>query len=431
LEIIYDKGAIVMSKYYIISLDNGIPSEEPIDIKVVNSFNDGTELVLLNDNIYGVIKTSAPDKKYLDDADIIKADIAELFDINHEEIRRVSTDREIVGNFTLLNYSKDIETRISATTILNNVINHINAGDIRDEDTSWVSETLRLSSNTNKAIIKDKDQIENIINLGIYSLIKDSEIESGMPLNNKVKITITKNYIRMILFDYIIGRKYRGFDYYLIANLNTQGLPDYSTVRFAPISVTNSYDNDSTLSDKVYYLNNCMIDREALINTLYDKYYYEIKKLSMAICDAKRIYKDAIDRIIYNNTDIDYANNLEDIISTSINKICTLENKLEKELFKEKKINKIERTMATQSLNVRVTTKLDLIQKKYPINPNEHPELLISNKKKKDDSGVNIKVEGELGNAGSASVMALLSVVALVCGLCTGIVIVLLTMGNL
>ena len=87
--------------------------------------------------------------------------------------------------------------------------------------------------------------------------------------------------------------------------------------------------------------------------------------------------------------------------------------------------------MATQSLNVRVTTKLDLIQKKYPINPNEHPELLISNKKKKDDSGVNIKVEGELGNAGSASVMALLSVVALVCGLCTGIVIVLLTMGNL
>ena len=86
-------------------------------------------------------------------------------------------------------------------------------------------------------------------------------------------------------------------------------------------------------------------------------------------------------RIIYNNIDLKEASKLEEKIVNNFNRITDLQKEHETVLTKEEKTNKVERTMATQSLNVRVTTKLDLIQKKYPINPKDHPELL---KKQKD-----------------------------------------------
>ena len=107
-------------QFYIVSLDNGIRHEEPVTFEVFNSFSDGSQLVQLNNSVFGVYKSNSTNSEtmYIDDYDIIKADIAELFDVDHEETRRIVTDDISVGVFTSLNYSKDIETRISATTIL-------------------------------------------------------------------------------------------------------------------------------------------------------------------------------------------------------------------------------------------------------------------------------------------------------------------------
>ena len=87
--------------------------------------------------------------------------------------------------------------------------------------------------------------------------------------------------------------------------------------------------------------------------------------------------------------------------------------------------------MATQSLNVKVTAKLDLIQKKYPINPKDHPELRLGRKKKDEKKdGVKLVVEESSKKTGFANVGVLISIIALICGLALGIAYVLLTIGN-
>ena len=418
-------------QFYIVSLDNGIRKEEPVTIDVINSFKDGSQLVQLNKNVLGVYKSNGlkPDLMYIDDYDIIKGDIAKLLDVDHEETKRIVTEENNVGVFTLLNYSKNIETRISATTVLNHIIQYTNQRLISEEEATWVTKVLQYPAVSKGNGITDKEQINDIINLGTYSLIKEIELQKGIPLEEKTKDAIIKNYTRMILFDYIIGRKYRGLDYYLISKINEQGKPEWIDSYLSPISISNSVDKDQLVGDNEYILNNKLINKDALLDVLFEQHFSEIRKMTEAINDALKLYKDAISRIAYNNTSLDKAAIIEDLVIKNLEKIAKLQNKIEENLDKEQKTNKVERTMATQSLNVRVTTKLDLIQKRYPINPKDHPELL--NNKKVTEEDIKLIVEEEQKSSGGfAATTLLLGAIALICGIGLGIVFVIMTLGN-
>lgn len=420
-----------LNEYYIVSLDNGIRKEEPVTIDILNNFSDGSKLVQLNKTVFGVYKNYSinPDTMYIDDFDIIKADIAELIDINHEECKRIVNEDGNVGIFTRLNYSKDIETRTSATTIVNHIIEYINNGIINNENSLLISETLRLPHTHKGNIITDEKQIGNIIDLGILALIMDIEAKSGQQMPEKSKSSLIKSYIRMILFDFLINRKYRGFDYYLISSIDTNGQPIWQTSYLGPISVSNSTDKDQLIGDNEYLINNRIVDRNIMLKVLFDKYFNEIKKVTTSLNDAKKLYIDAISRIIYNNTDIENAKKLETIILNNLATISSHQAEKEIEIEKDYKINKVERTMATQSLNVRVTAKLDLIQKKYPINPKDHRDILNEEPPKKDK--INLIVEHEKNSkAGFANAAILVSTVAFVCGIASGIAYVLMTFGN-
>ena len=419
------------NQFYIVSLDNGIRQEEPVSIEVFNSFSDGSQLVQLNNSVFGVYKSNStnPETMYIDDYDIIKADIAELFDVDHEETRRIVTDDINVGVFTSLNYSKDIETRISATTILNHVIGYINGGQINPKDVAWISETFSLPKTEKGNGIKDHNQIENIINLALYSLTSEIEAQTQQKMTAAQKDLLRKSFIRMILFDFIVGRKYRGLDYYLITSVDELGMPVWTDAHLSPISVSNSQEKDLLVGDNEYMLINRLIDRDELIKVLFERFYREIKKLSEALNDAKKLYKDAINRIIYNNTDLEHAIDIEKVVNTNFDIVAKLQEEKEPQENKENKINKIEKTMATQSLNVRVTAKLDLIQKKYPINPKDHPELL--NKKKiEKERKENVKLVVENKKAGFATTAVIISIIALICGIGFGIAYVLVTLGG-
>jgi hypothetical protein len=418
------------NQFYIVSLDNGIRQEEPVSIEVFNSFSDGSQLVQLNNSVFGVYKSNStnPETMYIDDYDIIKADIAELFDVDHEETRRIVTDDINVGVFTSLNYSKDIETRISATTILNHVIGYINGGQINPKDVAWISETFSLPKTEKGNGIKDHNQIENIINLALYSLTSEIEAQTQQKMTAAQKDLLRKSFIRMILFDFIVGRKYRGLDYYLITSVDELGMPVWTDAHLSPISVSNSQEKDLLVGDNEYMLINRLIDRDELIKVLFERFYREIKKLSEALNDAKKLYKDAINRIIYNNTDLEHAIDIEKVVNTNFDIVAKLQEEKERQENKENKINKIEKTMATQSLNIRVTAKLDLIQKKYPINPKDHPELLSKNKK--DKSTENLKLIVENKKSGFATTAVIISLIALICGLGFGIAYVLIVMGG-
>lgn len=418
---------------YIVSLDNGIRREEPVSIDVINSFKDNSQLVQLNKTVFGVFKSNSlkPETMYIDDYDIIKSDIAELLDIDHEEIKRIVTEDKTLGIFTTLNYSKDIETRISASTVIKHIIEYVNKGLLSEEESSWIKNVLQYQNGTKENTITDENQIEDIIRFGMYSLIKEVELQAGQALDPKVKRAIEKKYIRMILFDYLIGRKYRGLDYYLISKINENGKPVWIDSYLSPISVSNSLERDSQIGDNAYQLNNKVINRDALIKVLFDRFYSELRKLTEAIKDAQKLYDDAIVRIIYNNTDINAAIHLEKVVIANLEKIAGMQKDIESKLDKEQKQNKVERTMATQSFNVRVTTKLDLIQKRYPINPKDHPELLEKAKKAQTSEDIKLIVEEEnKSKSGFAATSVLISAISLICGIGIGIAYVLMTFGN-
>ena len=415
---------------YIVSLDNGIRREEPVTLSVLNSFKDGSQLVQLNNSVLGLYKANTINEQaHLDDYEIIKTDIAELLDIDHEEAKRIVTEEKNVGVFTLLNYSKNIETRISATTVLNHIIEYINKGEITGQEAEWITRVLQYPAISKGNAIKDPEQIEDIINLGSYCLIKEIELQTGTPLEHKTKDAIEKHYIRMVLFDYLIGRKYRGLDYCLISKVNEQSKPIWHDAYLSPISVSNGLDKDMLVGPGEYVLNNKLVDQEVLLNVLFDKHYREIKKMTEALNDAKKLYTDAISRIVYNNISLDLAQKLESELIKSLEKIAKTQADKEGALSKEEKTNKVERTMATQSLNVRVTAKLDLIQKKYPINPKDHPELL--EKKQITEEDIKLIVEEEKKTSGGfAATAMIIAAIALICGIGIGIAYVLMTLGN-
>ena len=414
------------AQFYIVSLDNGIREEEPISITTFNSFQDGSELVQLNNNVFGVYKSNSLDTKtmHIYDYDIIKSDIAELLDIDHEEVKRIVSEEQNIGVFTPLNYSKDIETRISATTVVKHIVEYVNQGQLPEEDSLWISKVLQYQTSKGNPL-KDSSSVEDVVKVGLYSLLKEIELQAGSPIDSKYKEAIEKNYLRMILFDLIIGRKYRGLDYYLISKLTDQKKPVWTDAYFGPISISNSVEKDNQVNDNEYMLNNKIVDREVLLQVLFTKHYKEIQKVTEALSDAKRLYVDAISRIIYNNTDLDKARELETSILDNIEKIVKLQQVEESKKDKEHKVNKVERTMATQSLNVRVTTKLDLIQKKYPINPKDHPELRKKKTKKKEED-LKLIVEKESNNKGFATVSIIISIIGLLIGIGVGVAIMLL-----
>ena len=191
----YSETNIQPEQKYIVSLDNGIRREEPITMEVFNNFKDGSQLVQLNNNVFGVFKSNSlnPDTMYIDDYDIIKSDIAELFDVDHEESKRIVTEDQNIGVFTLLNYSKDIETRISATTVINHMLTYLNNGVIPEKDATWLTNVLEIPIYTKGNGIKSHDTIEDIIKLGLYALIKEIELQTGTSIDTKVKRAIEKN----------------------------------------------------------------------------------------------------------------------------------------------------------------------------------------------------------------------------------------------
>jgi hypothetical protein len=151
--------------------------------------------------------------------------------------------------------------------------------------------------------------------------------------------------------------------------------------------------------------------------------------MTEALNDAKKLYNDAISRIIYNNIVLEKASQLEDLLIKNLETIAKTQEEKEGKLNKEEKTNKVERTMATQSLNVRVTTKLDLIQKKYPINPKEHPEIL--EKKNITEEEIKLIVEEEKKSSGGyIATGMIIAAIALICGISIGIAYVMITLGN-
>ena len=421
------------NQMFIVSLDNGIHSEEPITMKIFNNFQDGSQLVQLNETVFGIYKNNSndPNTSYLDDYEIIKSDIAELLDISHENNRRIVTEEKNIGIFTELNYSQSLESRVSITSMLQSVVNNINAGVLDKEKANYYNKVLNIQNATKDNPLSNDEEIKDVIDLGLNTIYDKLELERKIPLDSDTKKNLRKSYIRMILFDYIVNRKYRNYDYSIVTSIDSNNNQTWEKVYLAPISVSSNHEKENSVPNNVYMLNNKYIKREHILPTLYEYYYKDIKRLTETFNDALKLYNDAISRIIYNNTNLDKAKQLEKEISDSFAEIAKKQQDKEAKEYKEKKINKVERTMATQSINIKITNKLDLIQKKYPINLKDHPELMNIKNTKETDEKVKLIVEEEKNkDAGFTSTLIITSIVALICGIGAGIATILILFGN-
>ena len=312
------------NQMFIVSLDNGIHNEEPITMKVFNNFQDGSQLVQLNETVFGIYKNNSnnPSTSYLDDYEIIKSDIAELLDISHENNRRIVTEYKNVGIFTELNYSQNLESRISITSILQSVVNNINAGKLGKDKATYYNSILNIQSATRENPIATTKEAKDVIDLGLNAIFDKLEIERKIQLDNEFKKNLRKNYIRMILYDFIIARKYRNYDYSIVCGIDSNNNQTWENVYLAPISVSINIEKENDIPKDLYFFNNKYIKRDIILPTLYEYYYKDIKRLTETFNDALKLYKDAISRIIYNNTNLEKAQEIEKIISDNFSTIA-------------------------------------------------------------------------------------------------------------
>ena len=82
------------------------------------------------------------------------------------------------------------------------------------------------------------------------------------------------------------------------------------------------------------------------MDVLFNDYYEEIRKMTISLNDAKGLYKDAISRIIYNNTDLDKGNKFEKVINCNLDYVTKKQETKEKNLDNDQKMNKVERELS-------------------------------------------------------------------------------------
>ena len=64
--------------------------------------------------------------------------------------------------------------------------------------------------------------------------------------------------------DFIVGRKYRNYDYSIITDIDKNNNQTWENVHFAPISVASNKNKEKSVPDNVYMLNNKYIKRKII-----------------------------------------------------------------------------------------------------------------------------------------------------------------------
>ena len=206
------------SKYYLVDIFNGEPKisnvhlekimdskyhlHNRMEVKVVSTTKDIDEStnkeVIKTITKSGFIKSS--EYQYMDDLDIINSEVATLLGINASKIFRLITNDNVQGTINLSVLEDDYEL-IGLDYLMKRAVKLAREGKL--EDSSWLDYILSLSKNDKNTLITDRNTISNIIRLPLHVLQANFQ-------NNDDKLI--RNYVLMILFDYITGENLRNLD---------------------------------------------------------------------------------------------------------------------------------------------------------------------------------------------------------------------------
>ena len=363
------------NKYYLVDIFHGKPKISNINIqKKENSQynltnrkeveiisknkkidpNTGEEVYTLS-KIGGFIKCSL--NSYSDDLDIINQEIATLLGIPSSKIFRLVSEDNIKGTINIS--INDDAIQLNLEIIMKESIKRAKMN--RSLDITWLKKYAMLPINEETSPITNVEQIDDLITTTIEA------IRHNFRLTDIEEKKIIKGYVLMLLLDYITGQEYRDFkDYSILVSKDKR-------ITFAPV-----YDFNNTLSNKdVIRLNNKYVSKEALIVTLFNKYYSYFKGIARGLNENIDSYKKSIKLIIDNNTTSQYQEIITKNIFSNLDNLMDLEN--------EKKLNfgesRIDMVLTQTSINLNAVNRNQEIRNKYEVlDPNKNSLKEIEDK---------------------------------------------------
>ena len=316
--------------------------------------NTGEEVYTLS-KIGGFIKCS--ENSYSDDLDIINQEIATLLGIPSSKIFRLVSEDNIKGTINIS--INDDAVQLNLELLMKESIKIAKAN--RNLDITWLKKYAMLPITDADTPINNVEQINDLIMTTIEA------IKHNFRLTDIEEKKIIKGYILMLLLDYITGQEYRDFkDYSILVDKEKH-------VMFAPV-----YDFNNTLTNKdIIRLNNKYISKEALIATLFNKYYDYFKGIARGLNENIDSYKKSIKLIIDNNTSSKYQEIITNNIFSNLDNLMDLEN--------EKRLNfgesRIDMVLTQTSINLNAVNRNQEIRNKYElVDPNKNSLREIEDK---------------------------------------------------
>lgn len=441
-----NQQSIKSHDYYFISNVLGTEVRDEVSLEFIPSNNTSISkdyIALINNETTGVIKMNSP--KYNTDYEYIRSEIADLLDVPSAKVYRIINKNGSRGIISILPFQlpiyKDMVTNLHYIDekriiqdgtkqdyyVLNDIISlldyYLKTG--RRKQLPWLEEVTKLSITTPENPLNEPEQIKLLIEK-TFNAVKERTT-----LNEVEETQLRKDYTRRLLFDYITNQ----------INLCESNFQVVSTQEISNATVINRKTQLAKVFGNYYYklaqvpqnicqFNDRIVDRDALLQTLYDYYYKDIKEISIPLVDSKDSYIDSISRIIFNNVKNDDENftnakEYEEIINKNIEKVFTLEKEKNANLVERE--NKVEETSTTISLNQKAMRKYSESLEKYPLNPKEIQKNVIE-----ETDGVSIDFEEtkpKKARNGYTTALLMGAAMAFVCGVGFGIAYIIVKLG--
>lgn len=410
-------------KYYVSYIEQGISKIIPLSINLKEVQKDKINIIFeekLDENnnkleVKNYIRFSS--NSIYDESEIIRSEIAELLGLDVPKVLKVLRENVNTGvkeqgilfNCNLKNkdliipMSKNFSIKMSAGKTTNPI--------------------YKLPLNSLDNPITDSETISQIIRKGYEEL--PFYLLKGQPNEKEDTIKLVKDYFGMIVFDLINGQVTRnGIDYeYTVAQVpqSNQSIRTKAKINIVP-GIGNYRFVSSDSKENVYSLNDYYVDKDALLNVLFERYYQFIEDVVKPINEATQSIKRCIGLIISNNTSNETKEYLENLYFSAIDKICALEKQ------KNQNVTRVELTSTTQKYNILVASRITKIEEKYknventvvnePIEQNTDELTEIETE---DRVVLRMDPKSDKKENGYVSVALISSVIAFVCGLGIGI----------
>lgn len=366
-----------------------------------------------NENVINFV-TFNRNKEQIDN-EVIRSEIGKLLGIKMPNVSRISTtDKTKEGLMVDTNLKVGCEP-----TILSQLFSEKKAMYMKMDKAS------AMAMNDYKAYFPTEEDLQNPQTTFAMLLKGVSSLPYNQVNDLVEKQKFIEEYYDMIILDLLMGQKTRnGSDYYYYTK------QENTTIKAHIIPGLLNYSLDMESKEQEYFLNDFSVHVDILLDKLFNNNYMFIKRVIDSLIPSLVEYKDCISRVIYNNTSIENARKLEEMIFHNIDRIVAKAHSIKS--VKEH-LSKIEKISSTTRIHLESVNRIIEFQQRYPTSKQE---ILENNDKitrlKQNENGdyeatldegvkVTLNQDEELAPTGYTSSGMLSALIAFVCGLGFGL----------